>query len=344
MIRFNKPTLKRKDMDNVLQTMVNEQIGSGEQERLFMSSFASYVGCAKSYGFRTYPDCILSALRTAGVNNESIVAISPLAPSVYLEKLSEIGCKVVFVDSNKDNGLPSEESVSNSGASVLVLYENCGSIPVKFDSTENTAIACDFGDLTVIEDVSESIGSSFNMLKPGMWGNIVVCSFEQDDVVSAGGGAALALKEDCSEIVKDYLPGEYIKMTDMGAALGYVQLENLEENCAKCREIFDMYSNGLKTTKHKIFGLNYLGFKVNGGSFNAFLDCKPDDIMEFARKKDVPVIKTFSNSIADKYEGDLFEICPVCASFYHRTISFPIYPFLKASEIDLISKIISHLP
>ena len=35
--------------------------------------------------------------------------------------------------------------------------------------------------------------------------------------------------------------------------------------------------------------------------------------MEFARKKDVPVIKTFAKSIADKYEGDLFEVCPVCA-------------------------------
>lgn len=344
MIRFNKPTLKRKDMDNVLQTMVNEQIGSGDQEKIFMSSFASMVGCTQAIGYRTYPDCIRNAFKVSGVNSDSVVAISPLAPSVYLCILNEIGCKVVYVDSSKENGLPSEETVAASGATVFVLYENCGSLPVKYDTTEQAAVACDFGNITVIEDVSESIGSSFGEFKPGNWGNVVLCSFEQDDVVSAGGGAALAVKEILFDSLKEFQPNEYIKMTDMGAALGIVQLENLEENSAKCREIYDMYNNGIKTSKHKVFGLNLLGFKTNAGNYAVFLDCKPDDIIQFAQKKDVPVHMTFANSIAKDYEGDLFEICPISASYFHRTISFPIYPFLKATEIDLISKIISHLP
>lgn len=344
MIRFNKPTLKRKDMDNVLQTMVDEQIGSGEREKQFMSSFAALVGCNSAIGFRTYPDCIKAALLTAGATADSVVAISPLAPSSYLDALKEIGCSVAYVDSSKENGLPSEESVSSANADILVLYENCGSLPLRYDEEEKTVVGCNYNGVTVIEDVSESVGSSLGDFKPGNWGNVVICSFEQDDVISAAGGAALAVKDLFVDTLKQMKPDDLVRMTDLCAALGIVQLENLEENRAKCREIYEMYGNGMKSGNHKLFGLNLLEFRKNAGSFAVFLDCKPDDIIQFALKKDVPVLKTFENSIAKNYEGDLFEICPVCASFFHRTVSFPIYPFLKAAEIDLISKIISHLP
>lgn len=344
MIRFKKPTIKRKDMDNVLQTMVNEQIGSGDQEKEFMTCFSQYVGLNKAVGFRTYFDCIRTALRFAGAKQDTVVAISALAPSVYQTVLNELGCVVKIVDVEKETGLSGESTVSSCGADLFVLYENCGSLPVKYDNTENCVVPCDFGDIPVLEDISESIGSSCGSIKPGYWGNVVVCSFEQNDVVSAGGGAAFAIKDDSADSFKDFIPNDYLRMTDMGSALGIVQLDNLEENCAKMREIWELYENGLKTTQHKVFGLNMLDFKSNANTFSVFLNCKPDDIIKFAEKHDVPVEKTFSNSIAGACEGDLFEICPVSASYYHRTISFPIYPFLKATEIDIISKIIAHLP
>ena len=42
-IRYTKPTLIRKDMDAVLQTMVDEKIGPGEKRREFIKLFALYI-------------------------------------------------------------------------------------------------------------------------------------------------------------------------------------------------------------------------------------------------------------------------------------------------------------
>jgi hypothetical protein len=43
-------------------------------------------------------------------------------------------------------------------------------------------------------------------------------------------------------------------------------------------------------------------------------------------------------------EGDPFDIVPVAASFYYRAVAFPLYMFLRPDEIEIISRVIAHLP
>ena len=44
LIPFYKPTIRRKDMDAVLQTMVDERIGPGERAQEFLKQFCSDNG------------------------------------------------------------------------------------------------------------------------------------------------------------------------------------------------------------------------------------------------------------------------------------------------------------
>ena len=345
MIRFYKPTLKRNDMDCVLQTMADEHIGPGERARAFTRFFADSVGCAASLSFRTYQDCIRTAFDVAGLTSESRVAISPLAPSVYYEVLSSIGCDVVYVDVDTENGMPGSESVISSGADVFVLYESCGSLPAKYSSDTTLFEKVDYSGICVIEDISESIGSAVGEdLRAGSWGNMVLARLEEYDVVSAGGGAVLAAKGEFSDKVKDYKVSQFKSLSDLNAALGLVQLENIAEGNLKRSEICSLYQVGMVSSKHKKFGLNALDFKGNGSCFSVFLDCKPDELIEFAKRRDVPVIRTFENSICSCLEGDLFEKFPTCAAYYYRTVSFPVYPFLKPEEVKTISRIVANLP
>lgn len=345
MIRFYKPTLKRKDMDSVLQTMVDEQIGPGDKCKAFTSAFADITGCTSSVAFRTYPDCIETALKVAGVNQESIVAISPLSPSVYKTVLDKVGCKVVLVDVDKENGLPSEEAVKSSGAQVLILYESCGSLPLKYNRETTYADKCDYSTTLVIEDVTQSIGGHFrDEAKPGDWGKIVLCALEESDVVSSAGGAVMAVKAAMIYELRGKKPSELVRLPDLNASLGSVQLTNLNDSCAQRRLILKSYQQSLSKTKHRQFGLNLIDFESSAGIFAVFLDSKPDEIVKFAEKHDVPVIRTFENSILDGFEGDAFGLFPVAAAFFFRTVSFPVYPFLKQQEIDTVSKVIAHLP
>lgn len=332
-------------MDSVLQVMVEEEIGPGERCQSFTQAFAESVSCPSATAFRTYPDCIKTALLVMGATEGTVVAVSPLAPSLYNEILEELKCKVVFVDVDRENGLPDEEAVAKSNAEILVLYENCGSIPMKYNSETTFADKCEYSTVSVLEDVTESLGAHFrDEAKAGDWGKTVVCAFEEDSLVSSSGGAALAVRGDMVYSLRGKRPSSYRRMPDLNAALGKVQLNNLEENSLKRRDIVKVYEQSLKKTKHRKFGLTLLDYETPAGSFSVFLNCKPDEVIKFAEKKDVPVKMTFGESILKTYDGDPFNSFPVAAAFFYRTVSFPVYPFLKNSEIDEVNKIIAHLP
>ncbi len=332
-------------MDSVLQTMVNEKIGPGERARAFVSLFCEMVKATSAVAFRTYPDCLADALRLMGAKEGTTVAVSPLSPAIYRSVIKSVGAKMVMVDIDRETCCPDERIVAESGAEILLLYENCGTIPARYNEQTTYAESCDYSGVKVIEDVSESIGSRIkDEAYAGCLGQIVVCAFEEDSVVSAAGGAVMAVKDEYVNELRGRRPSKYLRMPDLNASLGMVQLSNLGENMEKRNEILKVYQQSLAKTRHKQFGLNLLDFTSNASSFAVQLDSKPDESIKFAGKHDVPVKMAFSDCLFKDFDGDPFQDTPVAASHFYRTVEFPIYPFLRASEIDGISKVVAHLP
>ncbi len=344
MIQFYKPTIRRKDMDSVLRTLVDEKIGPGERSAMFMHEFAQSTGCRSAAAYRTYPECIESALVLLGACQGAKVALSPLTPKVYLSVLNKLGCIPVYVDVDPENGLVN--SIADfQDATILVLYDNCGSLALKYNSETTFAQKCVYENISVIEDVSQSIGGSYlQEFRAGDWGNVVVCSCEDEDIVSCAGGAVLGVKGDLAYVLRNSKPSSYCEMTDMNAALGSVQLANLAEDSNVRRMITQMYRDSLMKTEHKQFGFVLTDFEGSAQSFAVFLNSKPEDTVAFAKKYSVPVQMTFANSIAASYEGDIFSDFPVAGAMCSRTVSFPVYPFLKKEEIEMTAKVIAHLP
>jgi dTDP-4-amino-4,6-dideoxygalactose transaminase len=87
LIKFYKPALFRKDMDAVLQTMVDEKIGPGDRKKEFISSFCNTVGKKFGLALRSYNDMIASSLSSLGVEEGDSVILSVLTPKVYLDVL-----------------------------------------------------------------------------------------------------------------------------------------------------------------------------------------------------------------------------------------------------------------
>lgn len=345
MIQFYKPTLKRRDMDSVLQTMVNEKIGPGERARAFVQSFCETVHATSGIAFRTYPDCLSYALSAIGVGEGTKVAVSPLSPEIYRTVLDKIGCETVFVDIDKHTGCPDDALVAQSGAEVLLLYEPFGTLPVRYNEQTTFPETCDYSGVKVIEDISQSIGSKVgDECFAGKIGQIVICAMEEDGVVSAGGGAVLAVRGETVNAIRGKRPSKYLTMPDMNAALGMVQLTNLDYSCQQRGKILSAYQQSLAKTRHKQFGLSLMEFSSNASAFAVMLDSRPDETVKFASKKEVPVRMAFSDCLFKGLEADPFDVAPVAASYYFRTVEFPLYAFLKQSEIDGISKVISHLP
>jgi len=341
LIQFHKPTLRRKDMDAVLQTMVNEKIGPGERKNEFLKQFCSIVALKEGIVVRSYIDALVSSLKLCQIKEGSSVGVSVLSPSIYRYIIESLGAKVLLGDIDANHGCLSLDEASRlvqEGANVLLVHEPMCQIPYE----------CDYRQLgvKVIEDISQSIASEYSQQKAGSFGDLVVCAFEEDSIISTGGGAALAYNDSSFTAPLKALythVRQYEELPDMNAALGIVQLSTLSEQVAKRRELYTLYRQSLLKTPHKLFGIGNIDFEPNGYGFCVVLDSKVEDAVKFANKYQVSVEKTFStcigSSLADRYDLFPHSIAPML-----RGLSFPAYPFLKQGDIELLMKVISHLP
>jgi perosamine synthetase len=328
-------------MDAVLQTMVDERIGPGERKATFLSQFCELIGAADGVALRSYPTALKMALMGAGLQAGARVGVSVLSPSFYRVVAAELDIELVLGDIDRESGCLSQEEASrlvNEGCTALLIHEPSCQIPSGVDYRGLGVV--------VIEDISQSLHSSFDEVYAGSWGDLIICSFEEDGVVSTGGGAILAYRQKAFAQKVDPLFSEIrpmIELPDMNAALGVVQLATLEEQVARRAEIHTLFAKGLLKTSHRLFGNGTIDFASNGYTFTTVLDSKAEEAIKFAKKYQVEAKRTFENSFG-ALVSELYDDFPQATAPFLRGISFPIYPFLKQSDVELLLKVISHLP
>lgn len=329
-------------MDAVLQTMVDERIGPGERKKEFLRQFQAFVDITGGgIALRSYVDALKTALQLIGVTAGSLVAASVLSPSVYAKVASDLGATLLLGDIDPNTGCLSEDqarNLVNQGATAILLHEPSGMIPYQ----------ADFSSLgvKVVEDVSQSLGSVYGDSKAGGWGDIVVCAFEEDGIVSTAGGAAVVFSDTAyRQPLKEIFGDEriYQELPDMNAALGIIQISTIETQLARRKELYKLFRQSLLKTQHKLFGIGNIDFEPNGYRFSVVLDSKVDDVVKFATKYQVSSARSFEGCIGEPYQ-DRFDLFPAAIPSILRGLSFPIYPFLSGTDVEMLMKVISHLP
>ena len=341
LIPFYKPTIRRKDMDAVLQTMVDERIGPGERAQEFLKQFCTLVGAKEGIALRSYVDALVAALKLCNIGAGSTVGVSILSPTVYEAAIESLGAKVLLGDIDPDHGclsLTEATRLVSEGASALLIHEPMCQIPYE----------CDYRQLgvKVIEDISQSLDSTYEEIKAGSFGDLVVCAFEQDSLISTGGGAALVFNDSAfaAPLKKLYQHvRSYEELPDMNAALGIIQLANLPFQLTKRREFYTLFRKSLLKTPHKLFGIGNIDFESNGYGFCTVLDSKAEDAIKFANKYQVSTEKTFADSLGTLH-NQRFDLYPHAVPPLLRALSFPTYPFLRQGDVEMLIKVISHLP
>ena len=340
-IKFQKPALFRKDMDAVLQTMVDEKIGPGEKKKAFIKAFSLYAGKKDGAALRSFIDALGIIFHTLALNEGDLCAISVLSPEIYLEAFRRNGIKPYLLDVDQDM-MPDTEGLRKGleeGVKALVYFEPLGQLPQDISEIKSLGIP-------IIEDITESIGSKNGKIQPGMVGDIVIASTEENSMVSTAGGAVILTdREDYLEVIKksvqDY--SSYIEMADMNAALGIVQLEKLPLVVQRRSAIWHMYQDeAMKRNRVKVFGTSGADFETNGFGFCAIVNERPDETIQLAQKYQVTARKTFSKAIGARYQ-DRYDRFPRSVPALGRGVSFPLYPFLSSAEVSTVQKVVGIL-
>ena len=350
MIQTYSTTIRRKEMDAVLTCMVDEKIGPGELNAKLITQIKEFIKCDGAVALRSPAIALKYALMSMGLEANSKVMVSALAPAWQYQSLVSMGFEPLVLDVDEVNGLVNEQIINEGikqGGKVLLLHETEGILP-NLDKIVKLGVP-------IIEDVSQSAGSSFSMTgeddsaqqqkMAGTFGVYSILGLEERDVITAGGGAVLispgrrewiVLKKYVDEApLTDLLP-------DINAALAWIQVKEFARNEKTRKELFAMYQQACFIGRHKMYARE----NENGStacSFPLVLSSSYKDVKQYAAKKDIEINLAYENSII-ALKDELSETCIHAKSLYLRCVHIPLYPRLTHAESSKIIKVLSSLP
>lgn len=201
------------------------------------------------------------ALKVAGVGKDEIVFCQSLTFAASCNPVVYENGTLVFVDSEKDTLNMDPEALKRAfekykakAVIVVDLYgTNANYEEIEKIVKENGAI--------LISDATEALGSEYNGIKSGNFGDYSVLSFNGNKIITTSGGGMLLTptqeKKDkaifyatqAKEKERHYQHEEIgynYRLSNISAAIGVGQLEQMDKKLEKKRRIHKKYVEGLK--------------------------------------------------------------------------------------------------
>ena len=335
-----KPVLKRKDMDAVLSTMVEENIGPGSEMRKFCLEVSRVLGVEKGLAFRDREKALVVALQGLEIEPGKGIIISALSPSHYAAAINSAGLVPVYADVDPDTACvtpASVEAVMSEDIRAMIVHYPFGYVP-------EIEKLIEYG-IPVIEDVSQAIVTTLEERAAGSFGSLCLIDLEWNSMITAGGGCLLF---PCDKKYRrqfkpifEALP-EHLLLPDMNAALGTVQILSLDKRNVERQEIEEIFRKSLMKSRHKTF-LQRGEWKNVPFCFPVILQSAMNDVIQYTHKKGVMIEPAFGASVLSQYPDERYP-CPHAQTVMLRTVMFPLYPMLGKKNIGTISKVLATLP
>ena len=85
-----------------------------------------------------------------------------------------------------------------------------------------------------------------------------------------------------------------------------------------------------------------INFNPNGFTFPVMIETRLDEAVAFAEKCGIEVRRSFSQSVGNRFQ-EKYERYPNAVGPIARCLSFPLYPFLRSTDVDTIEKVLRHI-
>ncbi|CVK19889.1 UDP-4-amino-4,6-dideoxy-N-acetyl-beta-L-altrosamine transaminase [Sporomusa sphaeroides] len=276
MIFYGKQNVNQQDIQAVIDVLRSDFLTQGPAIEMFEKRVAEYCGVKYAVAVTNATAALHIACLAAGLKKGDVLWTSPNTFVASANCGRYCGADVDFVDIDNDTYNMSVDTLAEKLAEAQVKPKVV--IPVHFSgqSCEMERIytlSKQYGFI-VIEDASHAIGADYQDTKVGSckYSDMTVFSFHPVKIITTGeGGMVLTNSEALYQklqllrshgITRDesMLQGESdgpwyyqqidlgfnYRMTDMQAALGYSQMDRLDEFIARRRYLADRYNELLK--------------------------------------------------------------------------------------------------
>ena len=260
MIMVNEPLLSGNEKKYINECIDTGWISSeGPFVKLFEKQMANYVGRKYATACTSGTASIDIAVSALELQDGDEVILPSFTIISCAQALTKLGIKPVLVDCEYDTFNMKVEDIEakiNSNTKAIMMVHMYG-LTVDVDLILDLAKKY---NLKVIEDAAHAIGLTYKGLQCGSFGDISIFSFYPNKHITTGEGGMVLCNDayldersknlrnlffSNQRFIHDEIGFNY-RMTNLQAALGVAQLENIEQIVKKKRWIGETYNSLLK--------------------------------------------------------------------------------------------------
>jgi len=347
MIHLASPIIGQEEIDAVTTVMRSGMLAQGKEVASFEEEFAAafHAGHAAAVGNGTM--ALILALQAAGVKAGDEVIVPSFTFAATANAAALIGATPVFADID-----PKTFCIDPRHVAALINGRTRAIIPVHLyghmaPMRQLSELAIDH-NRALIEDAAQAHGAMRDGLPVGALGDIATYSFYPTKNMTTGeGGMVTARDPELIERVKllrnhgmeeryhHEMVGTNARMTDIGAAIGRVQLHNLGTWNERRREIaasYDQQLAGVVETPHVAAGAThvYHQYTIRSEHRDAIIDSCREHGVGYGIYYPIPCHRqpAFRNgAVPDLPETDRAA---------DEVLSLPIRPDLTDTEIERV--------
>lgn len=262
-----QPSLTGNEKKYVNECLDSTWISSkGKFVTAFENEFAKYVGVNHAAAVCNGTVALHVALEALGIGEGDEVIVPTLTYIASVNAITYTGATPVFVDAIEDTWQIDVEDVKHkiTAKTKAILCVHLYGHPCDMDALIEVSQA---NKLFLIEDSAEAIGSSYKGKLVGTFGDVATFSFYGNKTITTGeGGMVLTNNLDLHEKIV-HLKGQGLaknreywhdaigynyRMTNICAAIGLAQLENIDSVLKKKVEIANWYRAGFKNSEYQL--------------------------------------------------------------------------------------------
>jgi perosamine synthetase len=351
-IPIYQPSLTGHEREYVLECLDSTWISSkGKFITLFEDGFARTIATRHAASVCNGTVALHLALLALGVGPGDEVIVPTLTYIASVNAIAYTGATPVFVDSIADTWQMDPEDVRRklTPRTRAIMAVHLYGHPCDMDSL--CAIAREHG-LFLVEDCAEAIGTLYKGRPVGSFGDIGTFSFFGNKTITTGEGGMVVTNDETLHTRMVHFKGQGLaahrqywhdvvgynyRMTNICAAIGLAQLEQLDTFAARKKEIAARYLRNLAGSR--------VGFHGEApGASHSYWMCsilvehpeQRDPLRNHLAECGVETRPVFYPVHTMPMYADKFQRHPVAEDLGWRGINLPSWPGLKDDQVDLI--------
>ena len=361
------PSFTKNELKNLTECITTKWISSaGKFVKDFEEKFSNLHKSKYALAVSSGTTALHLALLSIGINKNDEVLVPDITFAATINSVLYTGAKPVIVDIHKKKwtidikDLKKKITKKTKAIIGVHLFGN----PFDIDALNKI---CKKNRIFLIEDCAEAIGSKYQKNRVGDFSICSTFSFYGNKTITTGEGGMLltnnkkiyqqarSLRDHGMSITKRYyheMVGYNYRLSNLQAAVGVAQINNLEKIVNLKRKIFKYYKLNLKKYKFIVFQENE-DFSVNSywavGIYINLKDINIEKLALFLKNSGIEVRTFFYPLSSQKIYKKYFKYIgnnkkPTSVDIFSKSLMLPSYPDLNKKEIKYIcDKIIQAL-